>query len=58
VLYWKLETKEGEKYVFRLARVREKKTRDLGIIRCIRNDDRKVLTKETKFMERWEGYFS
>ena len=31
-LYEKLETKEGEKAIFKLARAREKKTRDLGSI--------------------------
>ena len=31
-LYQKLETKEGEKDVFKLAKAREKKTRDLGCV--------------------------
>ena len=33
-LYQKLETKEGEKEVFKLARIRERRTRDLGNVRC------------------------
>jgi len=35
-LYQKLETMEGEKNVFKLARVRERKTRDLRNVRCIK----------------------
>ena len=31
-LYQRLETNEGEKDVFRLARTTEKKTRDLGCV--------------------------
>ena len=34
-LYRRLETKEWEKEVFELARARETKTRDLGVVRCI-----------------------
>ena len=42
-LYQKLKIREGEKDVFKLARVREKKTRDLGNIRCIKGEDSRVL---------------
>ena len=47
-LYRKMETKEGEKDVFRLARATEKKTRDLGNIRCIKGDDGKSLVDDLK----------
>jgi len=57
-LYQKLETKEGEKDAFKLARAREKKTRDLGNVRCIKGEDGKVLVEETKIRERWQNYFS
>jgi len=46
-LHQKLETKEGEKDVFKLARAKEKKSRDLGCVRCIKGEDGKVLVKET-----------
>ena len=48
-----METKECEKEVFKLARVREKKTRDPGNVRCITSEDGKVLVEETKIRERW-----
>jgi len=57
-LYRKLESREGEKDVFKLAKAREKKTRDLGCIRCIKGEDGKVLVEETEIKERWRSYFS
>ena len=51
-LYKQLETKEGEKDVFKLARARANKTRDLGTVRCIKGEDGQVLVEETKIKER------
>jgi len=56
-LYEKLETKEGEKAIFKLASAREKKTRDLGSVGCVKSEDGKVLTEDTKIRERWQSYF-
>jgi len=47
-LYQKSKTKEGKKDVFKIAKVREKKTRDLGNIRRIKGGDSKVLVEETR----------
>ena len=55
-LYEKLETKEGEKAIFKLARARKKKTRDLGSVRCVKSEDGEVLTEDTKIRERWRSY--
>ena len=64
-LYEKMETKEGEKDVFKLARPKEKiarpkekKTRDLRNVRCVKGEDGKVLVDETKIRRRWRSYFS
>ena len=56
-LYQKLETKEGEKAIFKLARARENKTRDLGSIRCVKSEDGKVLTEDSEIRERLRSYF-
>ena len=56
--YQKRETTEGGKDVFKVARAKEKKTRDLGNVRYIKGDDRKVLVKDTKIRERWRSYVS
>ena len=53
-----METKEGEKVVFKLAKARENKTRDLGCVRCIKGENGKVLVEETEIKERWRSYFS
>jgi len=50
-LYQKLETKEGEKEVFKLARARERRTRDLDDVRCIKNKNGKVLVQEAEIKE-------
>jgi len=47
-----LKTKEGEKDVFKLVKIREKKARDLENVRCIKGDEGKVLVEETKIRER------
>jgi len=57
-LYQRRETKEGEKDVFNLARAKERKTRDLGWVRCIKGEDGRVLVEETEIRERWRSYFS
>ena len=37
--------------------MREKKTRDLDTIRCIKDHNHKVLVKDTDIKERWKEYF-
>lgn len=56
-LYRKLETKEGEKEVFKLARARERRTRNLGVVRCIKDENDKVLYEDAEIKERWHMYF-
>ena len=51
-LYQKLETKEGEKVAFKLARARERRTRDLGVVRCIKNKNGKVLSEDAEIKGR------
>ena len=58
ILYLKLDTKEGEKEVFKLARVRERRTRDSNYVKCIKDKNDKVLAKEAKIKDRWQRYFA
>ena len=51
-LYEQLDFKEGEKDIYRIARMREKRTRDLDTIRCIKDHNHKVLVKDTNIKER------
>ena len=40
-----LGTKEGEKDIFKLAKMRERKSRDLHNVKCTRSDDRNMFVK-------------
>jgi len=51
-LYQRLNSKEGENEVFKLAWVRERQTRDLSSVSCIKDVDGKVLVKDNKMQER------
>ena len=44
--------------MFKLARAREKRSRDLGCVRCIKGEDGKVLVEEVEIRDRWRSYFS
>lgn len=50
----KLGSKEGEKDIYKLAKARERKMRDLGSFRCVKNEDNKVLVKDDQIKERWK----
>ena len=57
-LYQILETKEGEKEVFKLERAKERRTTNLGDVKCIKDEDGKVPVKEAEIKETWQTYFS
>ena len=56
-VYEKLDTKEVKKDIYRIARIREKKTRDLYIVRCVKDEDQKVLIRDEEIKERQREYF-
>ena len=56
-LYERLDSKDGENDIYRIAWMKEKKTRDLSNIRCIKDHNHKVLVKDTNIKERWKEYF-
>ena len=56
-LYQSLGTKEGEKGIYRIAKSRERRTRDLDQVKCIKDKDGEVLAQEEKINERWKSYF-
>jgi len=52
-LYQRLNAKGGENEVFKLARARERRSRDLSGVRFIKDEDGRVLVEDAKVQERW-----
>ncbi|KAI3810563.1 hypothetical protein L1987_20182 [Smallanthus sonchifolius] len=46
-MYRKLDTKEGEHHMFKIAKNRERRRQDLGVVKFIKEDDGRVLTKSS-----------
>lgn len=56
-LYEKLDSREGEKDLYRLARQRDRAGRDVQHVKMIKNADGNVLTSEESVLRRWKEYF-
>lgn len=53
-LYSRLHTKEGINEIYRLMKVREKKTRGFTNIRCVKEENQKVLITEEEIKRKWK----
>ena len=49
--------KEGEKDIYRMARARDRKTRDFNQVKCIKDEMKQLLVKEDEIRHRWQEYF-
>ncbi|KAK3545944.1 hypothetical protein QTP70_016948, partial [Hemibagrus guttatus] len=56
-LYTRLDTREGEKDLYRLARQRDIDGKDVQQVRVIKDRDGRVLTSEESVQRRWKEYF-
>ena len=56
-LYQRLNTKEGEKDIYRMARARDRKKRDFNQVKCIKDQREQLLVKEDEIRHRWQEYF-
>jgi hypothetical protein len=52
-LYRKLDTKEGENDVYKMAKLRERKTRDFNQVKCIKDEANRLLMKDEEIKNRW-----
>lgn len=56
-IYNRLGIREGEKDIFKLVKIQERKSKDLDHVKCIRSNDQKVLVKDNNIKEKWRGYW-
>ena len=57
-LYRKVDTKEGEKHIFKLARTRSKQRQDLEAMKYIKDEGGRVLLRQEDIKTRWLQFFS
>nr|GEY24780.1 hypothetical protein [Tanacetum cinerariifolium] len=57
-LYKKLDTKEGANDIFRTAKARERRRRDLGDICYIKDKEGQTITDDEEIKKRWREYLS
>jgi hypothetical protein len=56
-LYQQLDTKEGEKDIYRMAKSQERKMRDIIQVKYIKDATERLLTKDKYIKNRWWEYF-
>jgi hypothetical protein len=56
-LYQRLGTKEWEKDIYRMVKSRERKTRDIIQVKCIKDAAERLLSKDEDIKNMWQEYF-
>ena len=56
-LYARLETKEGEKELYRLARQRDRAGKDVLHVRVIKDENDNMMVNLEAVLKRWKEYF-
>ena len=56
-LYARLETKEGEKELYRLARQRDRARKDVQHVRITKDENGNVTVNSEAVLKRWKEYF-
>ena len=56
-LYVRLETREGEKELYRLAKQRDRAGKDVQHVRVIKDENGNVIVNSEAVLRRWKEYF-
>jgi hypothetical protein len=56
-MYWKLDTKEGENDVYKMAKIRERKIREFNQVKYIKDETNKILVNDDDIKNRLIEYF-
>nr|GEY38319.1 hypothetical protein [Tanacetum cinerariifolium] len=56
-LYKRLDSKEGEHDIYKIAKARDRRKMDLGIMRFIKHRDGRSVVNEDAIRRRWKEYF-
>jgi hypothetical protein len=56
-LYQWLDTKEGKRDIYKMVKIRERKTRDVDQVKCIKDRADQLLVKDEEISHRWREYF-
>ena len=56
-LYARLETKEGEKKLYRLARKRDRAEKDVQHVKVLKDENGNVMVNSEAVLKRWKEYF-
>jgi hypothetical protein len=56
-LYRKLDTKDDENDVYKMAKFRERKTKDFNQVKCIKDEADRLLVKDEEIKNRLREYF-
>ena len=56
-LYKRLEIKDGEREIYRFAKLRERKGKNLNGVKCIKSGINNILVKNENIRKRWKNYF-
>ena len=55
--YKELGTKDGEQKIYRIAKIKEHKSRDLDQVRCVKDEEGNVLVNDDNVRDKWKNYF-
>ena len=56
-LYTKLDTREGAKIIYKLAKSRDRRSRDISDIAYVKDEHGAILTESGKIKQRWKTFF-